>query len=200
LTPSGALTVRVHVQHVARGSANRSVTGDRSGVDIDLKMLAPPILSRMKQPDCRLRLYILDLRVIAFEKIARAARQSPIVQAIVATSVRRDDVFYFEGKVENGFRCAAVFAAVTRSFRDGLIVPVHFDDSSAIACARRPAAWTSVSTSASNSACSSGESSEASSRAVRQRVINSSSRRRCSAVKNRSGRWFCTTTSVLDSS
>ena len=145
-------------------------------------------------------LWVHGLQVIGFVEVAGAATQRPVRPLVLAAPARRHDVFDFKGEIEDGLRGAAVFATMPGSLRHRWVAGIHYLKSASRAAARSPEAWTSASTKASNSACSAGGSDLLASQATRQRAINSLSRCCCRALKDWSGRWLWTMTSVPASS
>ena len=87
-------------------------------------------------------------------KIARTTSKREVYFSISAIARDWNNVFDFKWKIEDRFRCVAVFTSMYGSVRNGWVPRIHEVNSCSIVSARRLAPSNSASTSASSSDCS----------------------------------------------
>jgi len=131
--------------------SNDRQTVNRSVLDIEAKVGFPIVAARVKQASPLTGIRIDRIDRVALEEIAGSAGKCQIVFRVVPATVRWNDVFDFEGEIENYFGGSAVLTAMSRPSGHGLVTWVHPHNPSAISDARRAVASNSAATSESSS-------------------------------------------------
>jgi hypothetical protein len=88
-------------------------------------MLAPTVEPWMKETHSRARVAIDAVDVIAFENVARPARERAVGIDIAAATRWWDHVLHFEWRIEHDLRGMTIFTAMSGPRGNGGIMWIH---------------------------------------------------------------------------
>jgi len=72
-------------------------------IQIQSKVIAPAIVSGRKKPDLLLLNFVQELGIARLKQVARSAGKSEVHQVVRASARHWNQVFDFEGKIEQDF-------------------------------------------------------------------------------------------------